>query len=69
VILDDRYPFVRETSLGDENLHWTPSLSTHAVAHSGSWVLLEMVAKVTAHLTGQQDLVCFAILGAQVSQV
>ena len=53
VILDNRDPFVREASLGDENLHWTSSLSAHAVAHSGSWILLEMVTKVTAHLTGQ----------------
>lgn len=67
VVLDNRDPFVREASLGDEYLHWASSLSAHAVAHSGSWILLEMVAEVTTHFTSQQDFVRFAILEIQVS--
>lgn len=69
VVLDDSDPFVREASLGDEDLHWTSSLSAHAVAHSGSWILLEMVTEVTTHLTSQQDFVRLAILNTQVSLV
>ena len=62
VVLDDCDPFVGESPLRDEYLHWTTSLPTHAVTHSRSRVLLEVISKIASHLTCQQDFVGLAIL-------
>lgn len=62
VVLDDCDPFFGKSSLGDENLHGAPSLPTHAITHSRSRVLLEVISKITSHLTCQQNLVGLAIL-------